>query len=71
MNAFNDNKNSFLSSIQSLKTDFHSFIVSALPKSIKTSKQQKKSLINSLSNTIDLIDTNDFGIRIVIIRTKD
>jgi hypothetical protein len=71
MNAFNDNKNSFLSSIQSVKTDFHSFIVSAVPKSTKTSKQQKKSLINSLSNTIDMIDTNDFGIRIVILRTKD
>ena len=71
MTAFNDNKNAFLSSMQLLKSDFHSFIVSAVPKSTKTSKQQKRATINFVSKTIDAIDTNDFGIRILILRTRD
>ena len=71
MNAFNDNKNSFLSSIQLLKPDFHSFIVSSVPKELKSTKYNKKAIINLLTNTIDNIDTKDFGIRVILLRTKN
>jgi hypothetical protein len=71
MTAFNDNKNALLSSMQLLKSDFHSFIVSAVPKSTKASKQQKRATISFISKTIEAIDTNDFGIRILILRTRD
>jgi hypothetical protein len=33
--------------------------------------QQKHSLINNISNAIETIDTDDFGIRIIVIKTKE
>jgi hypothetical protein len=71
MTSFNTSKNTFLSSLQLLKTSFHGYTIGGIPKGTKQSKQQKKSTINQLTNAIEDIDTNDFGIRVVIIKTKE
>ena len=71
MTNFNTSKNTFVSSIQLLKTSFHGYTIGGIPKGTKQSKQQKKSTINQLTNAIEDIDTNDFGIRVVIIKTTD
>lgn len=71
MTNFNTSKNTFLSSLQLLKTSFHGYTIGGIPKGTKQSKQQKKSTINQLTNAIEEIDTNDFGIRVIIIKTKD
>ena len=71
MTSFNNSKNTFLSSLQLLKTSFHGYTIGGIPKGTKQSKQQKKSTINQLTNAIEEIDTNDFGIRVVIIKTTD
>lgn len=69
MTSFNNNKNSFLSSIQLLKSDLHSFQVIGVPKASKNAKQQKRALLSNITASIDAIDTDDFGIRVMIIRT--
>ena len=71
MTSFNTSKNTFLSSLQLLKTSFHGYTIGGIPKGTKQSKQQKKSTINQLTNAIEEIDTNDFGIRVIIIKTTD
>ena len=71
MTNFNTSKNTFLSSLQLLKTSFHGYTIGGIPKGTKQSKQQKKSTINQLTNAIEDIDTNDFGIRVIIIKTTD
>ena len=71
MTNFNTSKNTFISSLQLLKSSFHGYTIGGIPKGTKQSKQQKKSTINQLTNAIEEIDTNDFGIRVVIIKTKD
>ena len=71
MTNFNTSKNTFISSLQLLKTSFHGYTIGGIPKGTKQSKQQKKSTINQLTNAIEEIDTNDFGIRVIIIKTKD
>jgi hypothetical protein len=71
MTNFNTSKNTFLSSLQLLKSSFHAYTIGGIPKGTKHSKQQKKSTINQLTNAIEEIDTNDFGIRVIIIKTKD
>ena len=71
MNNFNTSKNTVISSLQLLKTSFHGYTIGGIPKGTKQSKQQKKSTINQLTNAIEDIDTNDFGIRVIIIKTKD
>ena len=71
MTSFNTSKNTFISSLQLLKTSFHGYTIGGIPKGTKQSKQQKKSTINQLTNAIEDIDTNDFGIRVIIIKTTD
>jgi hypothetical protein len=71
MTNFNTSKNTFISSLQLLKTSFHGYTIGGIPKGTKQSKQQKKSTISQLTNAIEDIDTNDFGIRVVIIKTTE
>jgi hypothetical protein len=71
MTIFNTNPNQFSSSILSLKKDFHAFTISGVPKGTKSEKQQKQSLFRNVSKAIDSIDTDDFGIRVVVMKTKD
>jgi hypothetical protein len=71
MSSFNTNLNAFNSSIQQIKPVVHSFTSSAVPKGSKNFRQQKRSLSNAITHAIDAIDTNDFGIRVIIIKTKD
>jgi hypothetical protein len=71
MTNFNTSKNTFISSLQLLKTSFHGYTIGGIPKGTKQSKQQKKSTINQLTNAIEEIDTNDFGIRVIIIKTTE
>jgi len=46
MTMFNNSKNTFLSSLQLLKTSFHGYTIGGVPKGTKQSKQQKKSTID-------------------------
>jgi hypothetical protein len=71
MNPFNTNPNAFSSSIQQIKTSVHAFTVAGIPKGAKNHKQIKRSLINNVTNAIEQIQTDDFGIRIIVIKTKD
>ncbi len=71
MSTFNTNKNSFQSSLQLIKNDFHAFASLGVPKGVRNEKQQKSTLINNISNAIETIDTDDFGIRIIVIKTKE
>ncbi len=71
MSTFNTNKNSFLSSVQLLKNDFHAFASLGVAKGSRNEKQQKRALMNNISNAIDSVDTADFGIRVILMKTKD
>lgn len=71
MSTFNTNKNAFLSSVQLLKNDFHAYASLGVAKGSRNEKQQKRSLINNISNAIENIDTADFGIRVIILKTRD
>jgi hypothetical protein len=71
MSTFNTNKNSFLSSVQLLKNDFHAFASLGVAKGSRNEKQQKRALMNNISNAIDTVDTADFGIRVILLKTKE
>ncbi len=71
MSVFNPNKNSFLSLIQLLKNDFHAFSSLGVAKGVRSDKQQKRALINNITNAIENIDTDDFGIRVILVKTKE
>ena len=71
MSPFNTNKNAFLSSVQLLKNDFHAYASLGVAKGSKNEKQQKRSLINNISNAIENIDTDDFGIRVILLKTRE
>jgi hypothetical protein len=71
MSVFNTNKNSFLSSVQLLKNDFHAFASLGVAKGSRNEKQQKRALMSNISNAIDTVDTADFGIRVILLKTKE
>lgn len=71
MSTFNTNKNAFSSSVQLLKNDFHAFASLGVAKGSRNEKQQKRALINNISNAIDSVDTADFGIRVILLKTKE
>ena len=71
MSTFNTNKNAFLSSVQLLKNDFHAYASLGVAKDTKNEKQQKRSLISNISNAIENIDTDDFGVRVILVKTKE
>jgi hypothetical protein len=71
MSTFNTNKNSFQSSLQLIKNDFHAFASLGVAKGVRNEKQQKRSLINNISTAIENIDTDDFGIRVILVKTKE
>lgn len=69
MSTFNTNRNAFNSVIQPLKNVFHAFISLGVAKGTKASKQQKRVLVATLTDAIENIDTNDFGIRVILLKT--
>jgi hypothetical protein len=71
MNTFNTNKNTFYSSISLIKNDFHAFTSLGVAKGTKSQKQQKWALISNITNAIGNIDTDDFGIRVILLKTKE
>ena len=71
MTTFNTNKNSFQSSLQLIKNDFHAFASLGVAKGVRNEKQQKRSLISNITNAIENIDTDDFGIRVIFVKTKE
>ena len=71
MSTFNTNKNSFQSSLQLIKNDFHAFASLGVAKGVRNEKQQKRTLINNISSAIENIDTDDFGIRVILVKTKE
>jgi hypothetical protein len=71
MTTFNTNKNSFHSSISIIKNDFHAYTSLGVAKGTKSEKQQKRALISNITNAIENIDTDDFGIRVILLKTKE
>lgn len=71
MSSFQINKNIFQSTIKELTSDFHAFSSLGVARGSKASTQQKKALIRNVTNAIESIDTDDFGIRVVVLKTKD
>ena len=71
MTTFNTNKNSFHSSISLIKNDFHAFTSLGVAKGTKSQKQQKLALLNNITNAIENIETDDFGIRVILLKTKE
>lgn len=71
MSIFNTNKNAFLSSVQLLKNDFHAYASLGVAKGSRNEKQQKRSLMTNISNAIESVDTADFGIRVILLKTKE
>ena len=67
--TFNPNKNVFLSTISQLRNDVHGFQTFFIPKSTKTQKLQKSRLVKSITETIDDMNTDDFGIKVIIMKT--
>lgn len=70
MSSFNTNKNVFNSIMRGLTIEFHAFSSLGVPKGTKSAKQQKRSLINNVTDAISSIDTDDFGIRVFVLKTK-
>jgi hypothetical protein len=70
MSAFNTNRNSLLSSLQLIKNDFHAFASLGIARGVRNEKQQKRALMNNISIAIDSVDTDDFGIRVILLKTK-
>ena len=71
MSDFNNNKSTFQSIIQTLKNSLYSFSATGVPKGSKNSSVQKKALLARVSDAVDSIDTEDFGIRVILVKTKD
>lgn len=71
MTSFNTNKNAFLSSIQLLKNDFHAYASLGVAKGSRNEKQQKRSLMSNIANAVESVDTADFGIRVILLKTKE
>ena len=71
MSTFNTKKNSFQPSICLIKNDFHAFAPLGVAKGKKSEKQQKRALISNITNAIDNVDTDDFGIRVILLKTKE
>ena len=67
--TFNTNKNVFQSTISQLRNDVHGFQTFYIPKSTKTQKSQKVRLLKSVTETIDDMNTADFGIKVIIMKT--
>ena len=70
MTNFNNNKNIFTSTTKALTTDFHAFSSLGVSKGTKASTVQKRSLIKNLTSAIEEIDSDDFGIRVLVVKTK-
>jgi hypothetical protein len=60
-----------LPSLQLIKNDFHAYAPLGVAKCARHAKQQKRSLINDISNAIESVDTAGFGIRVILLKTKD
>ena len=71
MSTFNTNKNSFQSSLQLIKNDFPAYASLSVAKGTRNEKQQKRTLINNITNAIENIDSADFGIRVILLKTKE
>lgn len=71
MTTFNTNKNSFQSSLSLIKNDFHAYSSLGIAKGTRNEKQQKRSLVNNITNAIENIDTDDFGIRVIVVKTRE
>jgi hypothetical protein len=54
-----------------IKNDFHAFTSLGVAKGVRNEKQQKRALISNISNAIEKIDTDDFGIRVILVKTKE
>jgi hypothetical protein len=71
MNSFNNSKSTFQSIVQTLKNSLFSFSAMGVPKGTKSATVQKKALLAKVSSAVDSIDTEDFGIRVILVKTKD
>jgi hypothetical protein len=71
MNSFNNSRSTFQSIIQTIKNSLYAFAAMGVPKGTKSATIQKKALVAKISSAIDSIDTEDFGIRVILVKTKD
>ena len=67
--TFITNRNAFASMMTKLRTDVHGFSTFAIAKSMKSQKLQKSRLLKSIAETIQEINTEDFGIKIIVMKT--
>lgn len=70
MTTFNKNKNSFKTSFARTQLDFHAYSELEIPKDTKYAIQEKRTLLNQIKTLVDSIDTDDFGIRVVVMKSK-
>jgi hypothetical protein len=71
MTDFVTNPNQFSSSIHTLKKSFHAYTNSGVPKGTKSQKIKKAALIKIVTKAIEDINTDDFGIRVMVMKVKE
>ena len=71
MTAFNPNKNVLSSTVNAIKNETHSFASLGVAKGSRLPRHYKKALMAKIEDAVEGIDTDDFGIRIFIMKTKE
>ncbi len=69
MSAFTTDKTKFSHALHALNRQFHAFSDAAVRKGTH-SKSDKRALLSTVSAAIDAIDTDDFGVRVLIVKTS-
>lgn len=69
MTTFNKNKNSFKTYFARTQLDFHAYSDLEVPKDTKNPIQQKRTLLNQVKHLVDSIETDDFGIRVIVMKS--
>lgn len=70
MTTFNKNKNSFKTSFARTLLDFHAYSDLEVPKDAKNPIQEKRTLLNQVKHLVESIETEDFGIRVIVMKSK-
>ncbi|MBX3138428.1 hypothetical protein KF707_19530 [Candidatus Obscuribacterales bacterium] len=70
MTTFNKNKNSFKTSFARTQLDFHAYSDLEVTKDTKNPIQEKRTLLNQVKYLVESIDTEDFGIRVIVMKSR-
>lgn len=71
MTTFNKNKNSFRAAVNVLQPDFHAFTALEVSRDTKNPIQEKRAILSQIKSLVESIDTDDFGIRVVVMKSKN